>query len=342
MTDAARPFDAKRFKALERAGFNRIAARYAEGAHLRTDLAAALIEAADLRPGQTVLDLASGPALLAQEAAARVAPDGWVLATDIAEGMLATAALALAALTDAPQHVTVKGGAAACRHAAPARPEDRAPPPLAPRSTAPAQTVPNLSARRDEGSRPGALGFLATDAEHLSLADERFDRVLAGLALFMFPHPERALREIHRVLRPGGRLALSVWGTREEVPLIGRAQDCIARLLPPPRIARPSVFRFGKPATLAALLTDAGYRDIRIEPCDFCCHFEDADSYWQSFLDLAGGVAESLTRLAPDIRARLREAVADDLEAHLRQPDEDRPGRYEVGARAWIASACKP
>ena len=41
-------FDARRFKALERSGFNRIAARYAEGAHLRGSLQAALLEAAAL------------------------------------------------------------------------------------------------------------------------------------------------------------------------------------------------------------------------------------------------------------------------------------------------------
>ena len=79
-------FDARRFKAMERAGFNRIAARYAEGAHLRADLAAALLDAAALAPGQRVLDLASGPGLLARDAALRVAPGGTVLATDIAEG----------------------------------------------------------------------------------------------------------------------------------------------------------------------------------------------------------------------------------------------------------------
>ncbi|MHB1375362.1 MAG: methyltransferase, partial [Thauera sp.] len=49
-------FDPRRFKAMERAGFNRIAARYAEGAHLRADLAAALLDAAALAPGQRVLD----------------------------------------------------------------------------------------------------------------------------------------------------------------------------------------------------------------------------------------------------------------------------------------------
>jgi ubiquinone/menaquinone biosynthesis C-methylase UbiE len=276
-------FDAVRFKALERAGFNRIAARYADGAPLRQRLADALLDAASLEPGMRVLDLASGPALLAHDAARRVAPAGWVVASDIAEGMLVEAR------------------------------------------------------RRLAGSNPAIgenMSYVGADAEHLCIADRAFDRVLAGLALFMFPHPGQALAEIHRVLKPGGELVLSVWGEREAVPLIGRAQDCIARLLPPPGVARPTVFRFGTPETLTQTLHDAGFDAIRIEACDFECEFEDAEAYWQAFLDLAGGAAEALSRLPEATRQALREAVAEDLAPH-----ERKPFGYCVPARALVACA---
>ncbi len=272
-------FDARRFKAMERAGFNRIAARYADGAHLRAELSTALLAAAELAPGQRVLDLASGPGLLAFDAARQVRPGGEVLATDIAEGMLAEAA-------------------------------------------------------RRMSPDAGDLLFAAADAEHLCLPDACVQRVLAGLALFMFPHPEQALAEIRRVLAPGGRLALSVWGERDAVPLIARAQDCIARLLPPPKVARPSVFRFGDTAVLDALLAAAGFVDIRITACRFSCRFDDADAYWQAFLDLAGGAAEALSRLPEATQRRLRAEVAADLE-HYRQDD----GALAVPATAHVAVA---
>lgn len=281
-------FDARRFKATERAGFNRIAGRYADGAHLRSELAAALIEAASLAPGQRVLDLASGPGLLALEAAGRVSPNGLVLATDIAEGMLAE------------------------------------------------------GARRVAGSglegRSVDLLFAAADAERLCLPDASIDRVLAGLALFMFPHPERALAEIRRVLVPGGQFALSVWGARDTVPLISRAQDCIARLLPPPRVHRPSVFRYGDADLLEAMLVDAGFGQVRITPCDFSCCFDRAEDYWQAFLDLAGGAAEALSRLPEPTRQALQTAVSADLEAYPRS--DGKPG-FCVPARALVASAVR-
>jgi ubiquinone/menaquinone biosynthesis C-methylase UbiE len=81
-------FDPDRFKREERAGYNLIAERYAESAALRAGLNAALIDAADLKPGQRVLDLASGPGVLAHEAAQK-ATGGLVVACDIAEQALA-------------------------------------------------------------------------------------------------------------------------------------------------------------------------------------------------------------------------------------------------------------
>ncbi|ENO80680.1 MULTISPECIES: methyltransferase domain-containing protein [unclassified Thauera] len=280
---AAPGFDPRRFKAMERAGFNRIAARYAEGAHLRADLAAALLDAAALAPGQRVLDLASGPGLLARDAALRVAPAGTVLATDIAEGMLAE-------------------GARRC------------------------------------GEHAKAPCFAATDAEHLCLADASVDRVLAGLALFIFPQPERALAEMHRVLVPGGQIALSVWGTRETVPLIHRAQDTIARLLPPPKVARPSVFRYGKPEVLAQTLSAAGFINVDIRTCTFSCHFDSAEAYWQAFLHLAGGAAEALGRLPQATQEALQAAVADELADHRCSDDR---GGYLLQAHTLIATATR-
>lgn len=272
-------FDARRFKALERSGFNRIAARYADGAPLRASLQAALLDAAALAPGEHVLDLAAGPGLLARDAARQVLPDGWVLASDIAEGMLAEGQ----------------------RRAA-------------------AEGLPDLLAA-------------ACDAEHLSFGDGTFDVALIGLGLFIFPAPGKALAELRRVLRPGGRLALSVWGPREDVPLIARAQDCIARLLPAPKVARPSVFRLGEADALAALLGEAGFSDVRLTPHRLSCRFESADAYWQAFLDLAGGAAEALARLPDATQAQLRAAVAADLDAH-----RDGSG-YRFDSTLLIASA---
>ena len=52
------------------------------------------------------------------------------------------------------------------------------------------------------------------DAEHLDFPDSSFDAVLCGFALFFFPQLNRALAEFRRVLKPGGRIAVSTWGNQ--------------------------------------------------------------------------------------------------------------------------------
>ena len=173
---------------------------------------------------------------------------------------------------------------------------------------------------------------VAGDAQALPFADGSMDLLVSNLCLQWCELPA-ALYEFRRVLRPGGRIALSVWGPRDEVPLIAHAQDCIARLLPAPKVPRPSVFRLGEADRLATMLEDAGFADVRIVPHRFTCRFDGADAYWQAFLDLAGGAAESLSRLPDSVQAKLRAEVANELGAHA-----DGTG-YAVESTVLIASA---
>ena len=154
------------------------------------------------------------------------------------------------------------------------------------------------------------------DGEALPFAVGSFDRVLCGLGLMFFPDDKIALREMHRVLAPGGMLALSVWGHAGQVPLVDAALSCMRRLLPPPKAVRPSVFRFGDPGELSHRLASADFRDIEVRTCRLENHFSDAGAYWQGFLDLAGGAAESLSRLSAETQQALAAAVAEDLAPH--------------------------
>lgn len=267
--------DPQRAKRLEREGYNLIGGRYRQGASMRQVLLEALLAQAVLQPGLRILDLASGPGLLAERAADRVGQQGWVVATDIAEGQLATC-----------------------------------------------------------GAHPN-LCVVAADAEALPFADGSFERVLCGLGLMFFPDAAQALLEARRVLRVNGHIAISVWGTAAQVPLIECALACLRRLLPPPKQNRPSVFRLNDPALLRSLLAAAGFAQTEIAPVRFVSRFADAAAYWQAFLDLAGGVAGSLARLSPETQASLAAGVAVELAPYACDGGYSLPGEaLVVGAVA--------
>ncbi len=275
-------FDPKRFKDQERAGYNLIAARYEQASGAREPLKARLVDLAALRPGQSVLDVASGPGTLAREAARRVAPGGTVVAGDIAE----------AALDEG-------------------------------RTRAAEENIPNIC-------------FQLEDAESLSFAGDRFDRVVCSLGFMHFPAAADAARETFRVLRSGGRLAAAVWGAEERVPLLSCALHCLQRNLPPPKVERPSMFRFGTPDAFASLLTDAGFGGIRIESTAVTAAFADAAEYWRAFLDLAGVSTVALAKLPQEVQVRLARDLGLVLEPY------GSSAVYGLSGEVLIATAVKP
>ena len=83
------------------------------------------------------------------------------------------------------------------------------------------------------------IEFRQGDAERLPFADASFDAVVAGFVVNHLPCPERALVEFARVLRPDGRVAVTVWDRPERMRLLGigsqQAFDADAHVLQAPR-----------------------------------------------------------------------------------------------------------
>jgi SAM-dependent methyltransferase len=108
-------------------------------------------------------------------------------------------------------------------------------------------------ARRRLG--PRAI-LAAADAARLPFRARSFDVVLSASTLHYVRDPERALGEIHRVLHPSGRVAITDWCGDSP---IDRMRDRIRRWIEP---AHARVYRS---AELVGMLDRAGFRDIRVE-----------------------------------------------------------------------------
>jgi len=162
------------------------------------------------------------------------------------------------------------------------------------------------------------LEFRQGDAEELPFADASFDAALAAFVVNHLPHPERAARELRRVLRPGGRAAVAMWEQPERVAFLGLFDEAmdIAHVhrelaLPP----GPPAYRFADEAELRGLLDGAGLEAIDVREIAFCYTIADVDELWDGVHTGSVRTAAQLRALDDDERDRVRGALEELLEA---------------------------
>lgn len=125
-----------------------------------------------------------------------------------------------------------------------------------------------LEYARSSAARQGvtSLETRVMDGENLELPDGSFDVVTSRVGLIYFPDQQRALSEIRRVLRPGGRVAAIVYSTAENNKFFSLPVAVIRRKaqLPPPLPGQPGPFSLGNPGVLEDAYRRAGFRDIQL------------------------------------------------------------------------------
>jgi SAM-dependent methyltransferase len=162
-------------------------------------------------------------------------------------------------------------------------------------------------------SRPGAagIGLAVGDACRLPYADDSFGAALAQLSLNFVPNPAEGVREMRRVVRPGGVVAAAVWDFRGGLVFQRLFWDTAAGLDPGAGAARDRLFSGplalpeGLPALWRAARLDAVERasiTIRMEYADFA-------DYWEPLLGGQGPVGAYVASLPPDQRRLIEERV---------------------------------
>ena len=152
-------------------------------------------------------------------------------------------------------------------------------------------------------------------AEALDFPDASFDAVTLKDGLMFCPDPVKALGEIRRVLRPGGRFALTVWDEFSKCPFFSTIFGPVSKALnrPPPDPTKPGPFRFSAPGELERTLRAAGFSDFSIERRDVYFDFASLDEHWRCSVAMAGPVEAANATLSPDELAALKQAIARNL-----------------------------
>ncbi len=156
------------------------------------------------------------------------------------------------------------------------------------------------------------IEFREADAERLPFADESFDAVLGNFVILHLAQPEQATAEFARVLRPGGRVALSVWDFPDRMRLLGiilDAVDAAGASAPPDIPAGPPFYRFSSDEEFTGLLVGAGLERIQIERLSFLHRLSGADELWEAMLGSTVRTAALLLGQTQEMRQRIRAAL---------------------------------
>ncbi|HUL32941.1 MAG TPA: class I SAM-dependent methyltransferase [Candidatus Eisenbacteria bacterium] len=158
------------------------------------------------------------------------------------------------------------------------------------------------------------IEFHSADAEQLPFPDRHFDRVTCRFGLMFVPDTQKALREMRRVLKPGGRVSFVTWGPSDENPLFATMLRPFLKYVevPRPDPDAPHVFRFANEAKLGRALADAGFREVAAAKHKIDWPWPGTpEEAWQGGSELAAPFKKIIAATPPDKREEaVQEAIA--------------------------------
>jgi SAM-dependent methyltransferase len=165
--------------------------------------------------------------------------------------------------------------------------------------------------RRAEEMGVENVEFRELDAERMDLQSDSVDGVLCRWAYMLTIDPAAAFAETRRVLRSGGRLAFSVWASRERNPmlsLVGRVLESQGHISPPDHEAS-GAFVMADPGRIQELVVGAGFTEPEIEEVSFRWPFADQDAYWRYLIETSASASPVLRSLPLEAQEAVRGQV---------------------------------
>lgn len=182
--------------------------------------------------------------------------------------------------------------------------------------------VPQMvEAARREGHRRKLhnASFEVAFADSLPFPANTFDAVVSRFGVMFFPSPVDSVREMLRVLKPGGRIALAVWHFAERNPFHYIVSQIVERYVdsPPPAPDSPDAFRFASPGKLLAIFSRAGVAAPSERVLRFSIRASiSVEDFWTLRSEMSEKLRTKLAILSKQQFAALKREVIEALRAY--------------------------
>jgi SAM-dependent methyltransferase len=181
---------------------------------------------------------------------------------------------------------------------------------------------PMLERARERVVDHPTIALALGDAQAYAFAPGAFDAVYSRFGVMFFDDHRVAFRNLRAAARPGGRLSFVCWQDLAKNLWAARPLEAVMRLLPESAMpdmlheGRPGPFFMSDPARVRAILGDAGWKDVSLEPVEMPLHLggaatlDEAVEYSLQIGPAARAMADAPDALKPALEAALREALA--------------------------------
>jgi ubiquinone/menaquinone biosynthesis C-methylase UbiE len=167
-----------------------------------------------------------------------------------------------------------------------------------------AESLLELGRKKSQQQGLTNIEFRCGDFENLGLVDESFDAVVCVFGIFFVPDMVQAVRELWRMVRPGGKLAITSWGEKVFEPANRVFWEAIAT-------ERPDLYkkftpweRIRNPSSLKALLVEAGVTSVDVFSEETFHQLASPEDWWT--MVMGGGTRGTIEQLEPEMRERIR------------------------------------
>jgi ubiquinone/menaquinone biosynthesis C-methylase UbiE len=165
-----------------------------------------------------------------------------------------------------------------------------------------------LAVARDKAAKQGLhnVEFRVGDMENLGFPDGHFDAVISVFSIFFVPDMEKQTRELWRMVRPGGQLAITTWGTEVLEPMNGRWLEALQNVRPDlAQIPRPWE-RLTTTTAVEQLLLDSGIPHADVVSEEGSQPLRAPEDWWTIILGY--GTRWTVEQLAPHHADQVRTA----------------------------------